>query len=163
MASIARKKRSWGGWLERQTVLFSNPVNADKGLSIFRFDFFFFSSLFPLLFSRLSFFFFFSLPWHFHTMQQAYYGRDDDSDRLSYSSLSSSTVSVVSEQSRLLPYKSKQTQDTTYKHEFRWLCINSFPIILTYLLQNSFQLASIFVLGHIVRQKAGGRVDQWRH
>ncbi|KAI8343444.1 mate-domain-containing protein [Chlamydoabsidia padenii] len=83
-------------------------------------------------------------------MQQIYYGKDDDdSDDLSYSSISSSTVSVVSEHSQLLPYKTKQTQDTTYKHEFRWLCANSFPIILTYLLQNSFQLASIFVLGHI--------------
>ncbi|ORZ17369.1 mate-domain-containing protein [Absidia repens] len=85
-------------------------------------------------------------------MQRRYDGQenDNDNDGSSYTSTSSSTVSVVSEHSQLLPCKSKQhTRDTTYKQEFKWLCTNSSPIIVTYLLQNSFQLASIFVLGHI--------------
>lgn len=41
---------------------------------------------------------------------------------------------------------------TTVKKEFKWLLQNSLPIIGTYILQNSFQLASIFTLGHLVRK-----------
>ncbi|CAO3644649.1 unnamed protein product [Cunninghamella echinulata] len=66
----------------------------------------------------------------------------------SASSISSSTISIVSERSSLLSYK-KNTFDTTYKIELKWLTINSLPIILTYVLQNSFQLTSIYFLGHL--------------
>ena len=34
--------------------------------------------------------------------------------------------------------------------EFRWLLFNSLPVIGTYILQYSLQLASVFTLGHLV-------------
>ncbi|KAI8093413.1 mate-domain-containing protein [Halteromyces radiatus] len=84
-------------------------------------------------------------------MQYHHYDRQEDHDRSSFSSSSSSssTVSNITEHSQLLPYKTIHTQDTTYKQEIYWLFINSLPIIITYLLQTSFQVASIFVLGHL--------------
>ncbi|KAI8377930.1 mate-domain-containing protein [Radiomyces spectabilis] len=61
---------------------------------------------------------------------------------------SNSSVSLtLTEQSPLLSYKS--TENASYKEEFQWMLVNSLPIIGTYLLQSSFQMASIFTLGHL--------------
>lgn len=38
----------------------------------------------------------------------------------------------------------------TWKSEFQWLIKNALPIVFTFLLQNSLQMASIFTLGHLV-------------
>lgn len=38
----------------------------------------------------------------------------------------------------------------TWKGEFQWLIKNALPIVFTFLLQNSLQMASIFTLGHLV-------------
>ncbi|KAI9477976.1 MAG: mate-domain-containing protein [Benjaminiella poitrasii] len=46
-------------------------------------------------------------------------------------------------------FNKSSTAQTTIKKEFQWLIFNSLPIIGTYLLQNSFQLTSIFTLGHL--------------
>ncbi|KAI7899169.1 mate-domain-containing protein [Cokeromyces recurvatus] len=65
---------------------------------------------------------------------------------------SSSSVSLtISESTPLLIQtntNNKQRHLTTRK-EFKWLFLNSLPIVGTYLLQNSFQLTSIFTLGHL--------------
>ncbi|KAI7890001.1 mate-domain-containing protein [Mucor mucedo] len=37
----------------------------------------------------------------------------------------------------------------TWKSEFQWLIKNALPIVFTFLLQNSLQMASIFTLGHL--------------
>lgn len=34
--------------------------------------------------------------------------------------------------------------------EFKWLIRNALPIVFTFLMQNSLQMASIFTLGHLV-------------
>ncbi|KAI9261505.1 mate-domain-containing protein [Phascolomyces articulosus] len=39
--------------------------------------------------------------------------------------------------------------DGTWSGEFRWLFFNSLPVIGTYILQYSLQLASVFTLGHL--------------
>ena len=40
--------------------------------------------------------------------------------------------------------------DGSWSGEFRWLVSKSLPVIGTYLLQYSLQLASVFTLGHLV-------------
>ncbi|CAO3613854.1 unnamed protein product [Cunninghamella blakesleeana] len=64
-------------------------------------------------------------------------------------STSSSTISIVSERSSLLPYKHNNKHDTTYGKELKWLILNSLPIILTYILETSFPLTNIYFLGHL--------------
>lgn len=76
---------------------------------------------------------------------------NDQNERDTYST-SSSTVSMpISESTPLLGTQKLHDSDhTTVRQEFKWLLLNSLPIIGTYLLQASFQLASIFTLGHLV-------------
>lgn len=38
----------------------------------------------------------------------------------------------------------------SWKGEFEWLIKNALPIVFTFLMQNSLQMASIFTLGHLV-------------
>ncbi|KAK4517134.1 mRNA-decapping enzyme subunit 2 [Mucor velutinosus] len=66
-------------------------------------------------------------------------------------SISSSSVSLtLTESTPLIGKQQDHLEDhTTVQQEFKWLIFNSLPIIGTYLLQNSFQLASIFTLGHL--------------
>ncbi|KAI8139327.1 mate-domain-containing protein [Fennellomyces sp. T-0311] len=65
------------------------------------------------------------------------------------------TTSIYSSVLSLTPTEStpllqgKLLTGGTWRSEFRWLFTNSIPIIGTYLLQNSLQLASIFTLGHL--------------
>lgn len=78
------------------------------------------------------------------------YGRQEDSR-----SINSAVSVTLNETTPLLesPNKSNQAllfDNTSLRREFKWLLMNSLPIIGTYLLQNSFQLASIFTLGHLV-------------
>ncbi|KAI7851718.1 mate-domain-containing protein [Circinella umbellata] len=47
------------------------------------------------------------------------------------------------------PLVPKSRNNGSWSSEFRWLLGNSLPVIGTYLLQNSLQLASIFTLGHL--------------
>ncbi|ORX54471.1 MATE efflux family protein [Hesseltinella vesiculosa] len=69
-------------------------------------------------------------------------------------SSSSSTITIPTERTALL-YKHSNASESdgpscpSFGQETRWLCVNSLPIIATYLLQNSFQLTSIFVLGRL--------------
>lgn len=72
------------------------------------------------------------------------YQHEDDN-----TSISSSVSLTVTESTPLIGSK-HQIDHTTVRQEFMWLLLNSLPIIGTYLLQNSFQLASIFTLGHLV-------------
>lgn len=53
--------------------------------------------------------------------------------------------------SEITPLIKRETYNdhTTIQQELKWLLINSLPIVGTYLLQNSFQLACIFTLGHL--------------
>ncbi|OBZ81287.1 putative transporter C11D3.06 [Choanephora cucurbitarum] len=53
------------------------------------------------------------------------------------------------------PLINKSLDHTTVQRELKWLLINSLPIIGTYFLQNSFQLASIFTLGHLGETELG--------
>ncbi|KAI9320209.1 mate-domain-containing protein [Dichotomocladium elegans] len=65
------------------------------------------------------------------------------------SDIESITSLTPTETSPLLP-PGKDVEDTsTYASEFRWLISNSLPVVGTYLLQISLQLASIFTLGHL--------------
>lgn len=66
-------------------------------------------------------------------------------------SISSSMSPTPTERSPLLPGKLAEERNGSWKTEFRWLLFNSLPVIGTYLLQISLQLASIFTLGHLVR------------
>jgi MATE family multidrug resistance protein len=81
-----------------------------------------------------------------------YHSDDNDQDTCS---TSSSTVSLSLSESTplLLTQKLHDLDHTTVRQEFKWLLLNSLPIIGTYLLQASFQLASIFTLGHLVNTK----------
>ncbi|GAA5804461.1 hypothetical protein HPULCUR_009955 [Helicostylum pulchrum] len=69
---------------------------------------------------------------------------EEDDDR---HSISSSASLTLTESDPLLP--SKNLDHTTIQQEFHWIFYNSLPIIGTYLLQSSFQFASIFTLGHL--------------
>ncbi|KAI8070681.1 mate-domain-containing protein [Gongronella butleri] len=74
---------------------------------------------------------------------------DEDTEPLSSSS---STLTLPTERTALLSKKDTCSSDVsvpTIAEETRWLCINSLPLIVTYLLQNSFQMTSIFVLGRL--------------
>ncbi|KAG0164845.1 hypothetical protein DFQ28_009547 [Apophysomyces sp. BC1034] len=65
-------------------------------------------------------------------------------------SYSSSLSQTPTERTPLVPGKlSDDENEATLAIEFRWLLCNSLPVIGTYMLQNSLQLASIFTLGHI--------------
>ncbi|KAF7720899.1 hypothetical protein EC973_005787 [Apophysomyces ossiformis] len=65
-------------------------------------------------------------------------------------SYASSVSQTPTERTPLVPGKlTEDERDTTWSIEFRWLLLNSLPVIGTYLLQNSLQLASIFTLGHL--------------
>lgn len=65
-----------------------------------------------------------------------------------------STSSITTVENERTPLVAKVndslTSPTTYRKEVRWLFTNSLPIVLTYLLQTSLQMASVFSLGHIV-------------
>jgi hypothetical protein len=65
-----------------------------------------------------------------------------------------STSSVTTIQNERTPLVTKAndslTSPTTYRKEVHWLFSNSLPIVVTYLLQTSLQMASVFSLGHIV-------------
>ncbi|KAI7872113.1 mate-domain-containing protein [Spinellus fusiger] len=63
-------------------------------------------------------------------------------------SLMSSSSTAPSEQTPLIGSKITDDPPPTWRAEFEWLIFNSLPIIGTYLLQNSFQMASVFTLGH---------------
>ncbi|KAI9490952.1 mate-domain-containing protein [Zychaea mexicana] len=63
-------------------------------------------------------------------------------------SITSSMSATPTETSPLVP-KSRNRNDGSWSSEFRWLLFNCLPVIGTYLLQNSLQLASIFTLGHL--------------
>ncbi|KAL0080250.1 mate-domain-containing protein [Phycomyces blakesleeanus] len=64
-------------------------------------------------------------------------------------SITSSISTRLTEETPLLSPKTVDHEETTWRKEFTWLIVNSLPIIGTYLLQNSFQMASIFTLGHL--------------
>ncbi|KAI7863482.1 mate-domain-containing protein [Spinellus fusiger] len=59
----------------------------------------------------------------------------------------SSVSSTSTETSPLLSHK--LDTETTWSTEVWWLFNNSLPVVFTYLLQNSLQMASIFTLGHL--------------
>lgn len=81
-----------------------------------------------------------------HHLEEQHEEGDDN-----HSSITSSSLSLtLTESTPLLSTKQDFEETTTVRQEFIWLLYNSLPIIGTYLLQNSFQLASIFTLGHLV-------------
>lgn len=86
-----------------------------------------------------------------HQQQQQQQQTSDDD-----SSIGSSVSLTLTESTPLLVGAEegrKHHRDyTTVRLELKWLLCNSLPIIGTYLLQNSFQLASIFTLGHLVKR-----------
>lgn len=75
----------------------------------------------------------------------------DEEDVLSISSSLSSTPTEATPLIHKLPKNVKD--DSTWMNEFRWLVKNALPIVFTFLMQNSLQMASIFTLGHLVRFK----------
>lgn len=63
----------------------------------------------------------------------------------------SSVTTVQNERTPLVPKANDTlTSPTTYRKEVHWLFANSLPIVVTYMLQTSLQMASVFSLGHIV-------------
>lgn len=69
--------------------------------------------------------------------------RDDTRSR-------ASSVSTTPTENTPLLVSTKQQEEASWSTEFNWLFRNCLPVIGTYLLQNSLQLASIFTLGHLV-------------
>lgn len=56
----------------------------------------------------------------------------------------------VSERTPLVKTKKKADYDTSsWTIEFKWLLKNCIPVIGTYLLQNSLQMASVFTIGRL--------------
>lgn len=53
--------------------------------------------------------------------------------------------------------RNKSLEDEKYiaswAGEFKWLIRNALPIVFTFLMQNSLQMASIFTLGHLVKKE----------
>lgn len=70
--------------------------------------------------------------------------------RRSNSDSLSRTSSVSSTPTESTPLISGKEEENTWKTEVYWLIYNAFPIVFTYLMQNSLQMASIFTLGHLV-------------
>lgn len=68
----------------------------------------------------------------------------DQADNLSQHSSVSSTPTENT------PLIHKEEQGSTWSTEFYWLLKNALPIVFTFLMQNSLQMASIFTLGHLV-------------
>ncbi|CAO3660666.1 unnamed protein product [Umbelopsis ramanniana] len=62
----------------------------------------------------------------------------------------SSVTTIQNERTPLVPKANDSlTSPTTYRKEVHWLFSNSLPIVVTYMLQTSLQMASVFSLGHI--------------
>ncbi|KAG0171790.1 hypothetical protein DFQ28_006422 [Apophysomyces sp. BC1034] len=68
------------------------------------------------------------------------------SDRTSLADESGSNYSTSTERTPLIR---EQDDNPSWSTEFYWLLNNSLPIIGTYLLEHSLQIASIFTLGHL--------------
>jgi multidrug resistance protein, MATE family len=63
----------------------------------------------------------------------------------------SSVTTIQNERTPLVPKATDSlTSPTSYQKEAQWLFTNSLPIVTTYMLQTSLQMASVFSLGHIV-------------
>ncbi|CDH50029.1 mate efflux family protein [Lichtheimia corymbifera JMRC:FSU:9682] len=73
--------------------------------------------------------------------------RSDDHDDIV--SITSSMSETPTESSPLLAPGKQREVTASWAKEFRWLLFNSLPVIGTYLLQQSLQLASVFTLGHL--------------
>ncbi|KAI9475538.1 MAG: mate-domain-containing protein [Benjaminiella poitrasii] len=69
-------------------------------------------------------------------------------DNLSIRS-SSSLSSTPTENTPLIWSNSEKDDTSTWSNEFRWLIKNALPVVFTFLMQNSLQMASIFTLGHL--------------
>jgi MATE family multidrug resistance protein len=65
-------------------------------------------------------------------------------------SVSSSLSSTPTEATPLITRLSDEKYQPTWSGEFSWLVKNAIPIVFTFLMQNSLQLASVFTLGHLV-------------
>ncbi|CAO0798304.1 unnamed protein product [Mucor circinelloides] len=72
---------------------------------------------------------------------------DEEQDVASISSSLSSTPTETTPLINRLPKNGKD--DSSWMTEFRWLIKNALPIVFTFLMQNSLQMASIFTLGHL--------------
>jgi MATE family multidrug resistance protein len=74
--------------------------------------------------------------------------RYDEEDN---ASIHSSLSSTPTETTPLIRSLTSEKNVSTWMSEFRWLVKNCLPIVFTFLMQNSLQMASIFTLGHLVR------------
>ncbi|KAI9261479.1 mate-domain-containing protein [Phascolomyces articulosus] len=74
---------------------------------------------------------------------------DIDSSSIISNTPTESTPLLPGQPNHTIANKSTKNDDSTWSGEFRWLVINSLPVIGTYLLQYSLQLASVFTLGHL--------------
>jgi len=93
-----------------------------------------FSSLYPLQKNKMS--------------HSTVHRHDEEQDVASISSSLSSTPTETTPLINRLPKNGKD--DSSWMTEFRWLIKNALPIVFTFLMQNSLQMASIFTLGHLV-------------
>jgi MATE family multidrug resistance protein len=75
--------------------------------------------------------------------------RYDDEESIS---IHSSLSSTPTETTPLVRSFTNEKGDSTWMTEFRWLIKNCLPIVFTFLMQNSLQMASIFTLGHLVSE-----------
>ncbi|KAI8098368.1 mate-domain-containing protein [Gilbertella persicaria] len=64
-------------------------------------------------------------------------------------SVHSSLSSTPTETTPLIANKNNEKEESSWANEFRWLFKNAIPVIFTFLMQNSLQMASIFTLGHL--------------
>ncbi|KAI9347474.1 mate-domain-containing protein [Pilaira anomala] len=66
-------------------------------------------------------------------------------------SIYSALSETPTENTPLIRYKTLEDEKyvASYLGEFKWLIKNALPIVFTFLMQNSLQMASIFTLGHL--------------
>ncbi|KAI8070380.1 mate-domain-containing protein [Gongronella butleri] len=72
-----------------------------------------------------------------------------------FSDSASERTPLIQQDTTALANKHEANDDASWKIEFNWLLKNSIPIVGTYLLQNSLQLASVFTLGHLGATELG--------
>jgi hypothetical protein len=79
--------------------------------------------------------------------------RQEEDNISIHSSLSSTPTETTPLIVGRLPDNEKD--NSTWMGELKWLTKNALPIVFTFLMQNSLQMASIFTLGHLVSWRNG--------
>lgn len=86
-------------------------------------------------------------------MNQRLHQREEE-DNISIHSSLSSTPTETTPLLIVGRLSDNEKDNSTWLDELKWLTKNALPIVFTFLMQNSLQMASIFTLGHLVSKQA---------